>query len=170
MNNHPQTSNGVKVVIASDHGGYELKEVLKPFLTLLGYEVLDVGAFALDMNDDYVPFMQVAAKKVAQDPEHTRGIVIGGSGQGEAMAVNRFKGARAAVYYGEPRKNQIDAEGKELDMLTSSREHNNANILSLGARFLSKGEAKEAVKKWLAIPFSKSERHVRRIAMLDEGL
>jgi len=160
----------MKVVIASDHGGFELKEILKPFLTLLGYEVVDVGAFALDMNDDYVPFMQAAARKVEEDPEHTRGIVIGGSGQGEAIAANRFKGIRAAVYYGEPRKNQIDAEGRELDMLTSSREHNNANVLSLGARFLSKGEAKEAVKKWLAISFPESERHVRRIEMLDRGI
>jgi len=159
----------MKVVFASDHGGFELKENLKPFIQLLGYEVEDVGAFALDMDDDYVPFMQAAAKKVAEDPEHTRGIVIGGSGQGEAIAVNRFKGVRAAVYYGEPRKNQIDAEGNELDMLTSSREHNNANILSLGARFLSKGEAKEAVKKWLAISFSASKRHVRRIEMLDQN-
>lgn len=170
MNNHPQTSNGVKVVFAADHGGYEMKEVLKPFVAELGYEVEDVGAHALDMADDYPPFVMEAARRVAAGGKSVRGIVIGGSGQGEAMAVNRFKGVRAAVYYGEPRKNQIDAEGKELDMLTSSREHNNANILSLGARFLSKGEAKEAVKKWLAIPFSESARHVRRIAMLDEGL
>lgn len=160
----------MKVIFAADHGGYALKEALKPFVEALGYEFEDVGAFALNMVDDYVPFMQTVAKKVAEDPEHTRGIVIGGSGQGEAMAVNRFKGVRAAVYYGAPRKNQIDAEGKELDMLTSSREHNNANVLSLGARFLSEGEAKDAVKKWLAIPFSGSERHVRRIAMLDEDI
>lgn len=160
----------MKIIFAADHGGYELKEALKPFVKALGFDVEDVGAHTLDMADDYPPFVMEAAALVAAGGGSVRGIIIGGSGQGEAMAANRFKEVRAAVYYGEPQKNQIDAEGKELDMLTSSREHNNANVLSLGARFLSEGEAKEAVKKWLTLPFSKSERHVRRIAMLDEDL
>jgi ribose 5-phosphate isomerase B len=122
------------------------------------------------MADDYVPFMQAAALKVLEDIDHTKGIIIGGSGQGEAMAVNRFKGIRAAVYYGEPKRKQKDADGRELDILTSTIGHNNANVLSLGGRFLSEDEAKAAIEKWLSMTFSGAERHVRRIKMLDENL
>jgi ribose 5-phosphate isomerase B len=158
----------MKVIFATDHGGFALKEKLKPFVASLGYEVEDAGAHVLDMSDDYVPFMQEAARRVQKDPAHTRAIVIGGSGQGEAMAPNRFKGVRAVVYYGEPKRKQIDAEGKELDMLQSTIEHNNANVLSLGARFLTEDEAMEAVKTWLSLVFPSAPRHARRIRMIDE--
>jgi len=156
----------MRVYFAADHGGFTLKGVLVPFVESLGHEVVDVGAHALDMNDDYPVFIMDAARKVAADPG-SRGVVIGGSGQGEAFAANRIKGIRAVVYYGEPARTQTDAEGKELDMLSSTRNHNDANVLSLAGRFLSEDEAKAAVEKWLGIPFSGSERHERRHRMLD---
>ncbi len=156
------------IVFAADHGGYELKEKLKPFVVSLGHEVLDMGAEKFDMDDDYPVFVQAAARKVAEDPVNTRGVVIGGSGQGEAFAANRIKGVRAVVYYGEPARKQIDAKGKELDMISSTRVHNNSNILSLAGRFLTEEEAKIAVKKWLEVAYDSAERHERRHRMLDE--
>ena len=156
--------------IAADHGGFALKEVLKPFAESLGHEVEDLGAFVLDADDDYPTFAQAVARKVAEEPEHARGIVIGASGQGEAFAANRIKGVRAVVYYGEPGRKQKDADGKELDMISSTRVHNDANILSLAGRFLNKEEAKEAVERWLETPFSGAKRHARRHRMVDESI
>ena len=95
-----------------------------------------------------------------------RGIILGASGQGEAMAANRYRGVRAAVYYGSVGA-QTDASGISLDMLASIRGHNDSNVLSLGARFLSENDAKHAVQSWLAAPFTGDERHVRRIGKLD---
>ncbi len=158
----------MKIVFAADHAGFALKEVLKPFVASLGYDVDDVGAFLLDPQDDYVPFMKAAAEKVSADPQGTRAITIGASGQGEALVPNRFKGVRAVVYYGEPSRKQIDAEGKPLDMISSTREHNNANVLSLGARFITEDEAKAVVQKWLETPFSGAPRHARRIQEIDD--
>lgn len=157
----------MKVIFAADHGGFELKEALKPYVASLGHDIEDIGAHELDMNDDYPVFIMEAARRVAADPEHTHGIVVGGSGQGEAFAANRFKGVRAAVYYGEPARKQVDAKGKALDMIASTREHNNTNILSLAGRFLTEDEAKDAVRRWLAVPYDKVSRHERRHAMLD---
>ena len=161
-------SNGMKVYFAADHGGFPLKEVLKPYVQSLGHEIEDMGAYTLNMDDDYPVFIQAAARKVAEDPVGRRGIVIGGSGQGEAFAANRIKGVRAVVYYGEPARKQIDADGRELDMITSTREHNDSNILSLAGRFLTEEEAKDAVKRWLAAMHDGSPRHTRRHRMLDE--
>ena len=156
------------VYFGADHGGLALKEVLKPFVQSLGYEIEDMGAHELDMEDDYPTFVQAAARKVAEDPDNSRGIVIGGSGQGEAFAANRIKKVRAVVYYGEPARKQIDAKGKELDMISSTREHNNSNVLSLAGRFLTEEEAKDAVQRWLAATYDNAERHERRHRMLDE--
>lgn len=159
----------MKVYFAADHGGFALKEILKPFVASLGHTTEDCGANTLDMEDDYPVFVQAAAREVAKDPEGTRGVVIGGSGQGEAFAANRIKGVRAVVYYGEPARKQIDAKGKELDMISSTREHNNSNVLSLAGRFLTVEEAKDAVRRWLSAPYDRAERHERRHRMLDEG-
>ncbi len=153
----------MKVVFASDHAGYLLKESLKPFVEDLGYEVVDVGAHTLDPDDDYPSFCAEAARIVAHEPETTRAILLGGSGQGEAMMANRFRGVRAVVYNGESR----GALYNELDEIALSREHNDANILSLGARFMVTEEAKDAVRRWLETPFSGEERHRRRIAGID---
>jgi len=98
----------------------------------------------------------------------SRAIVAGGSGQGEAIVANRFKGVRCALYYGDPGTAQVDASGKRLDILTSTREHNNANALSLGLRFLTVDQAKDAVTRWLAAPFPGEPRHARRIGQIDK--
>jgi len=151
-----------KIFIAADHAGYELKEKLKPFLTELGHDVEDCGAASFTPDDDYPDFILPCARKVAENPG-SFGIIIGASGQGEAMAANTVPGARAAVFYGEPRGRQTDSDGQELDMISSTRSHNHANILSLGARFITEEETREKVRLFLATPFSHDERHVRRI-------
>lgn len=145
--------------IASDHAGFELKEKLNIYLKELGYEAEDFGAFSYDEQDDYPDFILPVANAVAADPENNLGIILGGSGQGEAMAANRVNGVRAAVYYGDG--------VKEGELIRLSRQHNNANILSLGARFISEDEAKKAVKLWLETEFTREERHKRRIKKID---
>ncbi len=142
--------------LASDHAGFELKEEIKRYLQEQGFEVEDLGAFELNPDDDYPDFVIPAAQKVAQDPENNRGIILGASGQGEAIAANKVRGVRAAVYYGGP-----------LDLVKRSRSHNNANMLSLGARFLSPDKAKEAVKLWLETKFD-GGRHERRVNKIKE--
>ena len=169
----------MKVFFAADHAGFHLKEALVPFVRdlpapewlrqagELGYEVEDLGAHAHDPQDDYPTCVAPAARAVSQAPSEARAIIIGGSGQGEAMVANRFPHVRAAVFYGEPATKQTDADGNDLSLITSAREHNDANVLSLGARFLSEAQAKAAVREWLATPFSGAERHARRIASVD---
>lgn len=146
----------MKVFLASDHAGYELKEALSAFLRERSFEIEDLGPLEFDPNDDYPDYLRILGAHVASE-KGAMGIGIGGSGQGEAMAVNRVKGARAAVFYGGPD-----------EIIKLSREHNDANILSLGARFLTQDQAKAAVILWLTTPFSNDERHVRRIKKLDD--
>ena len=140
------------IYLAADHAGFELKEKIKKFLAEKDYEVKDFGAFGYNPDDDYPDFVRKAAEAVANNPEQSRGIVLGGSGQGEAMVANRYKNVRAAVLY------KFDK-----DIIKLSREHGNANVLSLGARFLSARKALKAVELWLNTPFSGEERHARRI-------
>jgi ribose 5-phosphate isomerase B len=161
----------MKVYFAADHGGYETKNKLVEFVGRLGYEVEDCGAHEYDPADDYPEIIARAARKISEDEiagRESRAIIAGGSGQGEAMVANRFKHVRCGVYYGEASRKQTDTSGKQLDMLASTRVHNNANALSLGLRFLTLEEAKEAVRKWLETPFPGEDRHVRRIRQLDE--
>lgn len=146
----------MKIYLGTDHAGFKLKEAIKSFLKAEGYAVFDEGAFALDPGDDYPDFIDIVAKQVASDPENNRGIIFGASGQGEAMCANRYPKVRAAVFYG----------GAE-ELLKLSREHNNANILSLGARFLDADLTKRLVKLWLETNFSGEDRHIRRIAKID---
>lgn len=150
----------MKVIFASDHAGFALKEVLREYVASLGYEVEDMGAYAYDANDDYPDVIAPAALAVAAQ-NNTKGIILGGSGQGEAIVANRIPGIRAIVYYGEPAGEHVE------HIIPLSREHNDANILSLGARFLSDVEAKEAVRLWLSTSFGNDERHARRIARID---
>ena len=152
-----------KVYFASDHAGFDLKNALVEHVRALGRDVEDMGALVLNTEDDYPDFITPCAKKVAAE-QGSLGIIIGGSGQGEAMAANRIAGVRAAVFYGEPPHPQTDAAGAVLDMGTSIRAHNDANILSLGARFLSEADAKAVVDRFLTTPFSGGERHRRRLA------
>lgn len=152
----------MKIYLASDHAGFTLKEALRAYLTQRGYMTEDCGAFEQDPDDDYPDFILPCARHVAGDPG-SFGIIIGASGQGEAMAANRIQGVRAAVYYGSASVSQIDAEGAALGLLESVRMHNDANILSLGARFIHEEEAKTAVALFLSTAFTGDERHVRRI-------
>ena len=145
----------MKIYIGSDHAGFELKEKIKTYLIGLSYEVVDKGAFTLDNNDDYPDFVLPVASSVATD-ENSFGIILGGSGQGEAMCANRVKGVRATEYY-----------GGNTDIIKISREHNNANILSIGARFASEDEAISAINIFIETKFNEEERHIRRINKLE---
>lgn len=160
----------MKIYIASDHAGFELKEELKAYLPELGlgYEVEDMGPERLNPEDDYPDFVMPLARKVAEDTG-TIGIILGGSGQGEAMCANRVPGARAVVFYGqEAPKQSIDVRGvlsaDTFEVVKLAREHNNANIISLGVRFITEDEAKFAVELFLATQFTVEERHIRRLS------
>ena len=146
----------MKIHLATDHAGLELKEKVKLYLSDLNYEVIDHGAYEYDALDDYPDFIFPCANAVSNDPE-SKGIILGGSGQGEAMAANRVKGVRAAVFYNGPD-----------EIIKLSRQHNNANILSLGARFMSEEEMFKIIEVWLSTDFE-SGRHQRRIEKLDEN-
>jgi ribose 5-phosphate isomerase B len=160
----------MKVYFAADHAGFDLKNALLNFVRgELGHDVEDCGSFEKDPNDDYPEIIASACRMMVRDIGdglECRGIILGASGQGEAMAANRFNAIRAAVYYG-PAGHQTDQGGMSLDMLASIRGHNDSNVLSLGARFITEEDAKSAVKAWLNTPFTGDERHVRRIGKLD---
>ncbi len=154
----------MKIFIGTDHAGYVLKEKLITSLKEQGYEVVDKGAFDYNEHDDYPDFIIPVAEEVSKDPVNSRGIVMGATGQGEAIAANKFPHVRAIVYYG-PGKCVVD---DEADIIVRSREHNNSNVLSLGARFLTEEEMMIAVDSWLKTPYSGSDRHVRRLAKIDD--
>lgn len=147
----------MKIHVATDHAGFAHKEAIKQFIREQDQdiEVIDHGAFELVATDDYPDFIIPCAEAVAEDTQSV-GIIFGGSGQGEAMAANRVEGIRAVAYYGGP-----------IEILTLSRAHNNANILSIGARFVTIEETIEAIKVWSEIPFSNDERDIRRIDKLN---
>lgn len=177
----------MNIFIASDHAGFELKDFLIESLSHIGHTVIDCGAYAEHDGDDYPPFIARAARavseaevvRIAQDEDafqliaepykensldnavhkkETRGIVIGGSGTGEAIVANKYPHVRCAICYGGD---------SAFEIIRLSREHNNSNVLSLGARFLAHDQALELVLEWLSIPFSGDERHVRRIHEID---
>jgi ribose 5-phosphate isomerase B len=145
----------MKVYLASDHAGFEYKEALAAYLGERSFEVEDLGPHTYSAEDDYPDLILPLALRVAGE-RGSFGIILGLSGQGEAMTANRIKGVRAAVY-----------NGGSKDIFALSRLHNDANVLSLGTKFLSQGEANEAALAWLQTPFSGEERHVRRIQKLD---
>ena len=145
----------MRIFIASDHAGFALKGELIPFLKGQGFEVVDCGPESYNHDDDYPDYVSVVAANIYNDQD-AKGIVIGWSGQGEAMVVNRFPNIRCAVFYGGPKH-----------VLTLSREHNDANVLSLGSHFLTTEDAEKAVLIWLSTEFSGEERHIRRIKKID---
>lgn len=156
------------IYVGADHAGFSLKEVLRVFLEKSGHEVIDCGAYTFDAVDDYPDFIKKVAEHVSKNAR-SRGIVLGGSGQGEAMVANRYAGVRCAVFYGPVApKILIDAEGHASSdpyaMVKLERLHNDANVISIGARFVAPLEAQRAVELFLSTPFSAGERHVRRIA------
>ena len=144
----------MKIHLATDHAGLELKDKIKQHLNESGHDVIDHGAYEYDALDDYPDFIFPCAKAVAED-NRSRGIILGGSGQGEAMAANRIKGVRAAVFYNGPK-----------EIIELSRQHNNANILSLGARFMSEEEIYRIIGIWFDTDFEEG-RHQSRIDKLD---
>jgi ribose 5-phosphate isomerase B len=141
----------MKIAIASDHAGYRYKQEIARLLTDLGHEVRDFGAHS-EESVDYPVFIRPAAEAVAAG-ECERGIVLGGSGNGEAMAANRVRGVRCALCW--------NTESARL-----GRQHNDANMISLGQRMMPLETALEIVRVWLDTPFE-GGRHVRRIQQLD---
>jgi ribose 5-phosphate isomerase B len=143
----------MRVYLGSDHAGYELKNHLVSWLREHGHEPVDCGPSEYDAADDYPPFVLRAAEGAAGDPG-SLGVVIGGSGNGEAMAANKVRGVRAALAWSE-------------QTATLGREHNDANVLSIGARMHSTEEATRLLEVFLATPFSGDSRHLRRIEMIS---
>lgn len=158
----------MKIYIGGDHAGFGLKERLVTYLEDLEHEVVDKGASAFDPADDYPDFITPVAEAVSKD-SGSFGIILGGSGQGEAMCANRVKGARAAVFYGQVLPQEgVDVNSRAsmdpFEIIKLMREHNDANILSLGVRFITEDEAKFAVELFLSTKFSGDERHVKRLS------
>ena len=145
------------IILAADHAGFEMKEHVKRFLEKSEHIVKDVGAYTLDLDDDYPKYMRLAAEMFLTAPD-AFGIVFGGSGQGEAIVLNRSQGIRAIVY-----------AGSNPDIAKVGREHNDANVLSVGARFLSVAQVEVAVEVFLSTAFSDEERHRRRIKQIDSA-
>jgi ribose 5-phosphate isomerase B len=141
----------LKIAIGTDHAGFEYKEKIKATLTGQGHEVLDFGTFSPDPVD-YPLFIRPAAEAVASGTCE-RGIVLGGSGNGEAMVANKVRGVRCALCW-------------SLETARLAREHNDSNVLSLGQRMIPEELALEIVSVWLATPFA-GGRHARRIAMIE---
>ncbi|HET6215314.1 MAG TPA: ribose-5-phosphate isomerase [Micromonosporaceae bacterium] len=144
----------MRVYLGADHAGYELKVHLVSHLVKQGYEVVDVGAARFDPEDDYPRFCLSAAARVVADPGSI-GVVVGGSGNGEQISANKVVGARAALAW--------NTETARL-----AREHNDANLVAIGARMHTIDEATSIVETFLATPFSGAERHVRRIAQITD--
>lgn len=147
----------MKIYFASDHAGFEMKKVLVEFVKELGFEVEDLGPKEFNPSDDYPLEIEKVGLEIFKNPDEAKGVVLGASGQGEAIVANRFPNVRAAVFYGQ-----------NMEIIKLSREHNDANVLSIGAKFVSIDEAKEALKLWLETPFSGDKRHVRRLEEIDK--
>jgi ribose 5-phosphate isomerase B len=142
----------MRVYLASDHAGFDLKNFLLGRLRGLGYEVVDVGAHRFDPEDDYPAFCIEAGRRVVADPG-SLGIVIGGSGNGEQIAANKVTGVRAALAW-------------NTETASLARQHNNANVVAVGARMHDETTAAALVDTFLTTPFSQGERHLRRISEL----
>jgi ribose 5-phosphate isomerase B len=142
------------VYLGSDHAGFELKSFLIEHLTAGGHEVIDVGPAAYDPDDDYPPFCVETARQVVAD-EGSLGVVLGGSGNGEQIAANKVPGCRAALAW-------------STETASLAREHNNAQVVGVGARMHTAEEAAAIVDAFVSTPFSNGERHARRIALLTE--
>jgi ribose 5-phosphate isomerase B len=144
----------MRVYLASDHAGFELKAALIEHLAKQGHEPVDCGALVFDPDDDYPPPCVAAATRTVADPG-SLGIVIGGSGNGEQIAANKVTGVRAALAWSD-------------DTARLAREHNDANVISIGARNHPAEDAQRFVDIFLATPFSHDPRHARRIGLLTE--
>ncbi len=146
--------HAVRVYLGSDHAGFELKAFLVQHLTSRGHEVTDVGPAAFDPDDDYPPLCIETACRVVADPG-SLGVVIGGSGNGEQISANKVPGCRAALAW-------------STETARLAREHNDAQVVGIGARMHAAAEAAEIVETFLATPFSGGERHARRIMQIAD--
>lgn len=161
----------MKIALATDHTGFEQLKDLREFLESLGHECADYGPKSLNINDDYPDYIFQAAEAVANGTCEM-GVILGGSGEGEAIAANRLRGVRCGVFYGPAVVGRIiDVNGRvsssPYEIVRLTRQHNNANMLSIAARFVSVADMKQVVKIWLETPFNGEPRHVRRIDKLD---
>lgn len=141
------------IYIGADHAGFKLKETIKKYLSGQKIDFEDLGALKLDKNDDYPDFGAKVARGVAVNPKKNKGILVCGSAEGMGMVANKFKGVRAAVIYNE----------KTAKL---SREHNDANVLSISGWEMSEAKAKRIIKTWLSAKFS-GGRHVRRLQKIE---
>ncbi len=163
----------MKIFIGTDHAGFKLKERLKErLIELPGYEIEDKGTLEFIPEDDYPDYIEPVCRAVLAD-EGSLGIIFGGSGQGEAMCANKIKGIRAAVFYGpQVPEEAVDVTGLESkdpnEIVRLARFHNNANILSIGARFVDEEKTFQAVKIFIETLFSGDERHIRRLSKFDK--
>ena len=150
----------MKIYLATDHAGFEMKENIKNYLNdFPTFEVVDFGAHEYLEDDDYTDYIHNCMSEFQlelEEDKNVRAIILGGSGQGEAMVANRYAGVRAIVYYGQL-----------FDIVKLGREHNDANTLSLGARFVEGSEALRAVAEFLETPFGGEERHERRVNKIN---
>lgn len=153
----------MKIYIGTDHAGYVLKEKLITSLKAQGHEVIDKGAYDYNEHDDYPDFVVLVAREISKNPDTTRGIILGATGQAEAFTANKFPHVRAVVYYGKAECVVDD----EADVIVRSREHNNSNVLSLGARYLTEDDMLNTVNLWLTTTYTNGERHQRRLAKID---
>ncbi len=140
------------IFLATDHAGFSHKNAVKEWLTKEGFFVKDCGAFEENKLDDYPDFISEAARAVSVEPQTSKAIIFGGSGQGEAMLANRYRNVRAIVYY-----------GGNKEIISLGRQHNNSNVLSIGARFVSIDETKEVIWTWLHTEPLKDKKYKRRI-------
>ena len=143
----------MRIHVGTDHAGFEFKNALVEHLRSLGHDVVDHGSHDYDAEDDYPAFCIAAAEAVVAEPG-SLGVVIGGSGNGEQIAANKVRGARAALAW-------------SVETATLAREHNNANVIGVGARMHSQQEAFAIVEAFLATPYSNAERHNRRISQIS---
>jgi ribose 5-phosphate isomerase B len=161
----------MKIALATDHSGFEQLKDIEVFLESLGHTCENFGPARLNISDDYPDFIFKAAEAVANG-SCEKGVILGSSGQGEAMAANRLKTIRCAIFYGPAVVGRIiDANGRvsssPYEIVKLSREHNDANMLSIAARFVSVADMLQVIKLWLETPFSQDPRHMRRIDKLD---
>ena len=143
------------IYLGADHRGFKLKESLKPYLKQAGYETVDLGNDHYDKDDDYPDFAVLVARKISEDPQNARGILICGSGVGVDITANRFKNVRSVL-------------GFSAEQARMSRNDDDTNVLSLAADFLSEEQAGEIVEAWLKTAFSGEERHRRRVKKIPE--
>ena len=146
----------MKIYIGSDHAGFEMKKDLISYLLQNNHEIIDCGPKEYVHDDDYPDYVSIVADHISKE-KNVIGIVIGRNGQGEAIVSNRFQNVRCAVFYGGSKH-----------MITLSREHDDANMISLGSDFLTKDEAKRAVDLFLHVKFSGDPRHIRRIKKIEQ--